>query len=171
MKTTTMHEFHNPDNLKPEPAPLDNDRWESLLHKNSTLEKRVKELEEKCSKINEVKARANALIATHEKLQSKLTAAQARLDQLEWRPVSVKPTKEDANKFDYLEATDGEHIYHFKYTNFPIRPSWTHWRPFAPPTIPDQSRVEFENWWKSNGVSGFPEATAFDLWKAARGLE
>ena len=28
--------------------------------------------------------------------------------------------------------------------------------------------IEFENWWKSNGVSGFPEATAFDLWKAAR---
>lgn len=127
-----------------EPAPTDNDRWESLLRTNSMLEKRVKELEKKCSKINEVKARANALIATHEKLQSKLTAAQARLEQLEWRPISVKPTKEDADSDRGVIVTDGKFFWRSHFDC--IEPQVTQWRPAALPTIPDQSRVEFEKW-------------------------
>ena len=31
-----------------------------------------------------------------------------------------------------------------------------------------QERAAFEKWWKTNGVSGFPEQQAFDIWKAAK---
>lgn len=99
-----------------------------------------------------------------------LLHAKARLAQLEWRPVSVIPTKEDANSFGYLEATDGIHTCHFKYQNYPIASSWTHWRPAALPESPDPIVAEFTKWWEDQMDDPLPvgSATALRIWKAAK---
>ena len=178
-----------------EPAPTDNDSWECLLRTNAQLGKKVVELEKDSdfwksryedainatSFIQEEKESLGLLVGQdtvtdgilalrrqRNELQSKLTAAQARLEQLEWRPVSVKPTKEDADIHGHVLICrkDGDTGFGSIYVAW--TPEVTHWRPAALPTIPDQSRVEFEKWWKSNGVSGFLEEAAFDLWNAAR---
>lgn len=178
-----------------ESPPTDNDSWECLLRTNAQLGKKVVELEKDSdfwksryedainatSFIQEEKESLGLLVGQdtvtdgilalrrqRNELQSKLTAAQARLEQLEWRPVSVKPTKEDADIHGHVLICrkDGDTGFGSIYVAW--TPEVTHWRPAALPTIPDQSRVEFEKWWKSNGVSGFLEEAAFDLWNAAR---
>lgn len=180
---------------KQESPPTDNDSWECLLRTNAQLGKKVVELEKDSdfwksryedainatSFIQEEKESLGLLVGQvtvtdgilalrrqRNELQSKLTAAQARLEQLEWRPVSVKPTKEDADIHGHVLICrkDGDTGFGSIYVAW--TPEVTHWRPAALPTIPDQSRVEFEKWWKSNGVSGFLEEAAFDLWNAAR---
>jgi len=181
-----------------EPAPLDNDRWESLLHKNSTLEKRVKELEVELTSVRpyadayqrvagRLGVKANLIKVIDEKddqivaafkgiheLQSKITAAQERLAQLEWRPVSVMPTKEDADPFGNVQVcgiTDNNLQSHGLHNiHYPFKDRDTHWRPAALPTILDPSREEFERFFQERGDGYMPKTqdALFDLWKAAR---
>ena len=119
-------------------------------------------------------------------LQSKLNTAEARLKQLEWRPVSMKPTKEDADAWGRIPVTRlGEVLYQY-INNWDQLPSnVTHWRPFAPPTPSDTDRVEFEKWALQGQCCEFdliwdevretytsPESQiAWNAWKAARTKE
>lgn len=154
-----------------EPAPTDNDAWNSLLTTNAQLGKKVAELESKLSAALEGvqmwKKRTEELEKYLAIRDERLEAAQARLEQLEWRPVSVKPTKEDA-LFGWVQITDGFRTIMGQISN-KWDSSWTHWRPSTSPIKTNTERSEFQTWWKTNGVSGFPEEAAFDLWKSATG--
>ena len=162
----------------PEEAPTDNDRWESLLRTNSMLEKRVKELEEELALQKESASHWNDMHTVASislsKYKEELTAAQARLEQLEWRPVSVKPTKEDADAQGFVQVAKRSGITaHYRWQADLQAYEILHWRPAALPAIPDQSRVEFEKWWseKYNGEVGAHQVEAWEIWKAARAKE
>lgn len=80
-----------------------------------------------------------------EELQTKLTAAEKRVAELEWRPVSVKPTREDADASGYVVAIIEGH-YSMEQWDDVGRP-FNYWRPAALPkqTTPEEkSRAEFE---------------------------
>lgn len=92
---------------------------------------------------------------------------QERLAQLEWRPVSVKPTKEDADSDGSVCVLDeaGElSIWRYDF-NFGRRV--THWRPASPP--PQQVDAEFESWYKTNAIMlTCSKDEALKIWKSAR---
>lgn len=92
---------------------------------------------------------------------------QESLAKLEWRPVSVKPTKEDADSDGYVCAfdTDGElSIWHY---NEIFGRRFTHWRPASPP--PQQVDAAFESWWGENpSILTCSKDEAFKIWKSAR---
>lgn len=172
-----------------EPAPTDNDTWNSLLNTNAQLGKKVAELEDWKNQVEFVESEWNSqevaklldlpigksirkgIMEQLPLLLSKLTTAEARLKQLEWVPFSKrKPTRKDANEFGWLCATDGKHTCQFKVQNLSIDKRWTHWRPFAPPTPIDTDRVEFEKWWKSHRhtYTTTGKEAVYEIWKAAR---
>lgn len=136
---------------KQESAPTDNDSWNCLLATNARLGRKVAELE------------------------NKLTAAEARLKQLEWVPYSErKPTREEADDCGYVVITDGINEWQSPWA---VRvKKATHWRPIALPITVDTDRVEFEKWWSekmhdpSQRKSSLMEAM-YDSWKAARAKE
>lgn len=151
---------------KKEPSPTDNDAWESLLRTNAQLGKRVAELESQVNHLLNDQAHYIAGDGEKADLEAKLYAAQYRLAQLEWRPVSVKPTKEDADEYGWIQVFKhdsqlGIHQYH-NLNNV------AYWQPFAPPPKINTDRVEFEKWWKGYSFDTSEYNTAFAAWKAAR---
>lgn len=59
-------------------------------------------------------------------LSNQLTAAMARLAQLEWVPVTERlPERDDANEFEDVEWSDGKDIWQGNYRN---EDNATHWR-------------------------------------------
>lgn len=106
-----------------------------------------------------------------EELQTKLAAAEKRVAELEWRQVSVKPTREDADASGYVVAIIEGH-YSMEQWDDVGRP-FNYWRPAALPkqTTPEEkSRAEFEAWWwKENEPSpDSSKAEAWKGWQAAR---
>jgi hypothetical protein len=92
--------------------------------------------------------------------KAKLAAAEARLALLEWRPVSVKPTKRDADaagRITILYSNGATSAWSASWSaevKFPD--GTTHWRPFCPPPAPsaeDVSRAEFERTAIKEGLS------------------
>lgn len=152
------------------------------MNANWSIE-RMKEAQAELAKANAELERytkeCGALIVEHSKLQ-------AELERLRWRPVSVKPTREDADTadritvlckngkmqrvpldamgfrpdFDWSKSDDGE--------------QFMFWRPTCPPPAPtaeEKERAEFEKWFKeTTEKEGFSKnfgQIAFEAWKAA----
>jgi hypothetical protein len=121
-----------------------------------------------------------ALIVEHSKLQAKLATAEKRLGGLEWRPVSVKPTQEDADGDGLMIQV----LFTNGYTQQQLFDSAfssgaTHWRACCPPPAPtaeEVSRAEFEdtfpNMPKERTPSGMYAKDKFqamwESWQAAR---
>lgn len=166
-----------------ESPPTDNDSWECLLRTNANLGREVSELKKQRDALSS--QLQGVIVACHlrgyhvgdslgEWIEKQFEDAQARLAQLEWRPVSVKPTKEDADPFGNVQVcgiTNGILQSHGLHSiNYPFKDRNTHWRPAALPTIPDPSREEFERFFQERGDGYMPKTqdALFDLWKAAR---
>lgn len=118
---------------------------------------------------------------------AKLAAAEKRLGELEWRPVSVKPTAADgdAEGTVFVCSADGKSRGIHK-IEWPFSTHVTHWFPFpklSAPTAEDVSRAEFEKaylkqnpntvgWAFQRAVDGsyFQPATlnGWQMWQAAR---
>jgi len=133
-----------------ESPPTDNDPWECLLRTNANLGREVSELKKQRDVLSS--QLQGVITACHlrgynvgaslgEWIEKQFEDAQARLAQLEWRPVSVKPTKEDADPFGNVQVcgiTNGILQSHGLHSiNYPFRDRDTHWRPAALPEIPN----------------------------------
>ncbi len=92
----------------------------------------------------------------------------ARVAELEWRPVSVRPTVNDADSLGYLYVHEKSGVqcrcfWHAVNTNH-----HTHWRSSPPPapTTEETERAKFEAWWNTYGAEHqLPKAGAFKLWQ------
>jgi hypothetical protein len=111
------------------------------------------------SAVQQIKdARVN-LAACEQELEEKT----ARLAQLEWRPTSVKPTREDADRDGNIETVtpDGRVLIRRHDTwPWPINSTTahkvTHWRAVPPPPAPtaeEAERAKFETWAKSQAYN------------------
>lgn len=111
-----------------------------------------------------------------EALEKELEAAKARLEQLEWRPVSVKPTQDDGDDAGYvviLNADTLETMQAIWYDVPGFDEAWTHWRPLALPpqlTKKEKSRQEFEAYIADKFGNGLVpnREHLWDAWQAAR---
>ena len=97
----------------------------------------------------------------------------AERDRLSWRPVSVKPTKEDADLRGYVEGFFGDQkLTHVGIDSWPwTNPNLTYWRPFCPPpahTPEEAERERFEKWWNSSENFSASKPVAWHVWQAAR---
>jgi hypothetical protein len=104
--------------------------------------------------MDSVTMNANWSVELMNKAESKLAAAEKRLAELEWRSMSVKPTRDDGDVNGNVEAITPEgRIMLRMFSSWP----WdlnhttaykvTHWRPFAlpkRPTAEEIERAEFE---------------------------
>jgi hypothetical protein len=100
---------------------------------------------------------------------AKLATAEARLAQLEWRPVSVKPTREDGDEKGRIAVTGGSRLFVAPWNGLPD--GTLGWLPFMPPPQPtaeDKERADFEEWWKTQpgDFNCGPERFAFLGWQA-----
>ena len=92
---------------------------------------------------------------------------QERLAQLEWRLVSVKPTKDDADSDGYVSVLDEAGELSIWRYDFDFSRRATHWRPASPP--PQQVDAEFESWWGVNApILTCSKDEALKIWKSAR---
>jgi len=76
--------------------------------------------------------------------QKALAKANSELERLRWRPVSVKPTIEDASIAGYVETCHSDRdCGRYKVIAYPWEgEEITHWRPFCPPPAPTSEEVE-----------------------------
>lgn len=99
---------------------------------------------------------------------AELAKANAKLERLWWRPVSVKPTREDADEGGFVTVLRGDKLtsivqwdsngfnpdFDWRQTSQALR--YTKWRPAALPPAPiaeEASRAEFEAWAKQDGYN------------------
>jgi len=75
-------------------------------------------------------------------------ALQARLAQMDWRPVSVRPTAEDCDEDGDVTVGWGEKCCTCSVDIWPPQKA-THWMPFTPPPADP-----FEQWWKNATEEG-----------------
>ena len=88
-------------------------------------------------------------------LESKLAEAEKRLGELEWRPVSVKPMREDGNDNGIVMIMDHDgNMSTIAYNLFHrLEPKWKWWMPYFKPPTPtaeEIERAEFEEWAQEN---------------------
>lgn len=132
--------------------------------------------------------RLHAELATSKHWNAKQAEEIARLS---WRPISVKPTLEDADPFGNVQVCgwreDGHCSFHGLHDiKYPFREPDTFWRPFYPPPMPTKEEVErgkfertmqatFEGGWL-HGIEKTPTGeyfvheseVGFRIWQAAR---
>jgi hypothetical protein len=106
-----------------------------------------------------------------------LAKAEAEIERLRWRPVSVKPTQEDADGDGLMIQV----LFKNGYTQQQLFDSAfssgaTHWRACCPPPAPtaeEVSRAKFNTWYDARCKDPSQHKTAlreamFDSWQAAR---
>jgi len=101
---------------------------------------------------------------------------QAELARYKPRPVSVKPTKADASETGKVTLIGPAGVLgQVRWTPWDeIHESWSHWLPgnlaaYGLELTPEeQSRAEFEVFYKDYNVTKDPKGFAFDVWQAAR---
>lgn len=84
-------------------------------------------------------------------LKTKLADVEKRVAELDWRSVSVKPTKEDGDADGYVRVTNGKTEWGAPFDDLTWNGECTHWMPFIPlpvPTPEEKSRAEFEEAWR-----------------------
>lgn len=153
-----------------------------LIADNKALQARVQELE-KTSK-EQIRAATSLaeqsnqacerLIVERDDLRVELAKRDERLAQLEWRPVSVQPTKEDACDSNLLVVTDGSNITMWMLETWHLLPKHlTHWRAAALPVVKDEERERFNAWYEARCADPSQHKTQlreamYDAWQAAR---
>ena len=113
----------------------------------------------------------------HLETQKALATVTAERDRLQWRPVSVKPTREDADLNSNVIATNGTQFAKFNFADFShMSGHWTHWIAFSPPPTPTPEEVErerFEKWAqdkphlalnRGNGFTEYFSSTTQSAW-------
>lgn len=113
----------------------------------------------------------------------------ADLERLQWRPVSMAPTAEDADATGNVETITPEgRMMLRKFSSWPwAAHEVTHWRPFCPPPAPTPEEAEqerFEKWALKNCKELTPlgdhdganykdigSQVAFQIWQAARAVK
>jgi hypothetical protein len=88
-------------------------------------------------------------------------ALQARLAQMDWRPVSVRPTAEDCDEDGDVTVGWGEICCTCSVDIWPPQKA-THWMPFTPPPADP-----FEQWWK-NATEAERRTAAQRNWESNR---
>lgn len=95
--------------------------------------------------------------------------AEARLAELEWRPISVKPTKEDADARGMVIVMKDREIGTVGWQSDWLNEAQM-WRPAALPPVADKEREAFEAWFNLNypGRDCFSQKElALDAWMTA----
>ena len=111
-----------------------------------------------------------------ETLRAELAKRDERLAALEWRPVSVKPTREDADEGGKVIWTNGTSYLEIDWNDIDgMHPSWKWWRPFSPPPAPSPEEIErreFEAYYAEadprTPQNPFEKEAAWKAWQAAR---
>ena len=140
--------------------------WMQELAKVTALEKQLSEAlpwRESCEKWQ----------AECEKVDAQLATVTAERDRLQWKPVSVKPTKGDADSRGCITVTNGHYSWQQQWATG-IGKAVKGWRPFSPPPAPtpeDAERERFEVWYKEYKAVKSPKGIAFDVWQAARAVK
>lgn len=136
----------------------------------------IARLEEEASRLELLRIRQIA------EAGNRITELESRLAALTPRPVSVKPTREDADTNGdviLFDPSAGDFTYAEWDSKFPA--TITHWLPgklarFAPELMPkpeDKERAEFETAWEQGlkSVTKDPKSYAFEVWQTARKLK
>jgi hypothetical protein len=135
--------------------------------------------ENSCSYLGESAGRESfaATVAAEVRKESaeEIATLTAELAKHQWRPVSVLPTKADADVEGHVFvcSADGR-IRGMHRIEWPFSTGVTHWRPFVPPPAPsaeDLERAEFEKWWSCQPSWVHENNTkdaVFMGWQAAR---
>lgn len=124
------------------------------------------------SVIKQAETAANSKIID---LNETIQKLEGRLAELEWRPISVKPTREDADCEGRVITTCGKRIWYNEYDS--LSSAASHWRPAALPAVVDKERVAFEKTLNAIFGSVFPwrleeddevQSKLYQLWQAAK---
>lgn len=148
------------------------------------IKTQITPLQQRNHELNELLAEAVAKLAT----------VTAERDRMQWRPVSEKPTRQDADASGNVESiTPKGRILLRMFSSWPWELNHTtahevtHWRPFCPPPAPsaeDAERERFEIWAATSSFGHDLTRTpcrkhynsaltseAWELWQAARAVK
>lgn len=118
--------------------------------------------------------------------RAELAKANAELERMQWRPVSVKPTRGDADEGGFVTVLRADKLTaivqwdangfnpDFDWRQISQALRYTKWRAAALPPSPSAEEVErkrFEKWYQDYKAIKSPKGLAFDAWQARASKE
>lgn len=140
------------------------------------------ELEEKNRRFSTLQETMVSYRDESRSLAAQLAAVTAELERMQWRPVSVKPTRGDADEGGFVTVLRADKLTaivqwdascfnpDFDWRQISQALRYTKWRAAALPPSPSAEKVErkrFEKWYQDYKAIKSPKGLAFDAWQAA----
>lgn len=152
------------------------DKITAAEERNANQSQMLFRIAEKLGKTQQPGDSTEVILEEIEVLQAKLAATEKRVAELEWRPVSLEPRREDADKDGCVVVLTASLSLGFMRWDTVFRSNTRYWRPAALPKQPtpeEQSRAEFQAWWKQRCANPAEhrtslEAAMLDAWQTAR---